>query len=610
MTVLDNRIYSEQSPPLLGELQGKNKNNSKDVESGLNTREKWGKEIEFLLSCIALSVGLGNVWRFPFIALENGGGAFVIPYIIVLLLIGRPVYYMEVIIGQFSSRGCIRAFDMVPVMRGVGYGQVYATALATTYYACIMGLTVKYLIASFSSILPWAYCLEEWGSNCVNATINDDSVQHDSIDLNDGERGSSAEFYFTRIVLNEVDNLDYGLGTPSKDLLMCLAITWIIIGLILWKGIKSSGKASYFLAIFPYVVLILLFVRAITLPGSINGIIYFLKPQWNQLLNPKVWYNAITQVFFSLAICFGTLIMYASFNNFRKRVYRDVIIITTIDSFTSMLAGCVIFGILGNLAYELKTDNIRDVVKGGAGLAFISYPDAIAKFQWLPQVFAVLFFSMLLVLGIGSNIGMSSCVITVIKDKFIHIPHWMLAGGMSIFGFICGIIYMTPGGQFILNLIDFFGCSFIGLFLAIFELIAVAWIYGVNRLCKDIEFMFGIKTGLYWRICWAIITPSLMITVLIYLIIEYQPLKYKNIDYPPLVMGIAWVIYAIGILQLPIWAIYAIYQQPQKTLIEKIKSSFKPTKNWGPLEKHNFEDYQKYRINIENNSNIEELKLL
>lgn len=118
------------------------------------------------------------------------------------------------------------------------------------------------------------------------------------------------------------------------------------------------------------------------------------------------------------------------------------------------------------------------MVKGGAGLAFISYPEAIAKFKLLPQAFAVLFFLMLLVLGMGSNIGMASCVITVIKDRFTHLPHWMLAISMAVVGFLCGLVYTTPGGQYILNLVDFFGCSFIALFLAIAELIAIGWIYG------------------------------------------------------------------------------------------------------------------------------------
>lgn len=159
-------------------------------------------------------------------------------------------------------------------------------------------------------------------------------------------------------------------------------------------------------------------------------------------------------------------------------LFRDVIIITSVDSVTSILAGCIIFGILGNLAYETNTSDISKVVKGGAGLAFISYPEAIAKFKHLPQVFAVLFFLMLLVLGMGSNVGMASCVITVIKDRFTFLSHWMLAIAMAVVGFVCGLVYMTPGGQFILNLVDFFGCSFIALFLAIAELMTIAWIYG------------------------------------------------------------------------------------------------------------------------------------
>ncbi|KNC28897.1 hypothetical protein FF38_07364, partial [Lucilia cuprina] len=557
-------------------------------------REKWGKEIEFLFSCIALSVGLGNVWRFPFIALANGGGAFVIPYIIVLLLIGRPVYYMEVIIGQFSSRGCIKAFDMVPLMKGIAYGQVYATALATTYYASIMALTLKYLIASLSDVLPWTYCLAEWGSSCIATSESLDQ----GANVTNSKRISSAELFFTKTVLRESENIDEGLGSPNWDLVVCLMFAWLIIAVILVKGIRSSGKASYFLAIFPYIVMFILLGRALTLPGSWDGIVYFLKPQWSELLNPNVWYNAITQMFFSLAICFGTLVMYASFNNFRKNVYRDVIIITSVDSVTSILAGCIIFGILGNLAYETKTTDIANVVKGGAGLAFISYPEAIAKFKFLPQVFAVLFFMMLLVLGMGSNIGMASCVITVIKDRFNHLPHWFLSTAMAVVGFLCGIVYMTPGGQFVLNMVDFFGCSFIALFLAIAELIAVGWIYGVKRLCQDIEFMLGVKTSLYWRICWSIITPGLMFLVLIYTLITLEPLQYKNVAYPQMAYNLAWIMWAIGVGQLPLWALYTIYQQKGETFKEKFSNSLKPRCHWGPLEPKLLEEYLAYRKSL------------
>uniref|UniRef100_W8BIU6 Transporter n=1 Tax=Ceratitis capitata TaxID=7213 RepID=W8BIU6_CERCA len=551
-------------------------------------RAKWSREIEFLFSCIALSVGLGNVWRFPFIALENGGGAFVIPYVIVLLLIGRPVYYMEVLIGQFASRGAVGVFDMAPIMKGIAYGQVYATALATTYYASIMALTIKYLIASFAEILPWATCLPEWGENCIsmtsyNSTVSDNATQVKLI--------SSAELYFTKIVLHEKENIEHGIGTPSWDLAIYLFIVWVIIVITLIKGIHSSGKASYFLALFPYVILFILLGRAVTLPGAWNGIVYFLKPQWDQLLNADVWYAAITQMFFSLAICLGTLIMYASFNNFHKRVHKDVIIVTTIDSCTSILAGCVIFAILGNLALETNTTDISKVVKGGAGLAFISYPEAIAKFKYLPHLFSVLFFFMLFVLGIGSNIGMSSCVITVIKDRFSHIPQWVITIGFSLCSFLCGLIYTTPGGQFLLNLIDFFGCSFIALFLAIGEIVTVSWIYGVKRFCKDIEFMCDLKTGLYWRVCWAIVTPGLMFLVLVYTLITYKPLEYKGVEYPDYIMNIAWLLWFIGVGQLPFWALYTVYTQPGSTLKEKFRQAMQPTTNWGPASPEKFEKY-------------------
>uniref|UniRef100_W8B209 Transporter n=1 Tax=Ceratitis capitata TaxID=7213 RepID=W8B209_CERCA len=354
-------------------------------------RDTWTNDIEFLMSCIALSVGLGNVWRFPFTALENGGGAFVIPYIIVLFLVGKPVYYMEMLLGQLSSRGSIKVFDFSPIMRGVGYGQVFGTAIVSTYYATLMALTLRYLIESCYPTLPWSYCREEWGDRCLNETTSAAANDSTMSSLVNEQRAkmSPAELYFQKEILHEQDDIFNGLGTPNWELVGCLAVAWCIIGGVLIRGVKSSGKAAYFLGVFPYVVLIVLLLRAVTLPGAMDGIIYFFKPQWSELLNPLVWYAAVTQVFFSLAICFGTLITYASYNNFSRNVYNDIVIITTMDSCSSIIAGCITFGILGNLAFKTGAPDVASVVKGGAGLAFISYPDAIAKFEFIPQVSAV-----------------------------------------------------------------------------------------------------------------------------------------------------------------------------------------------------------------------------
>ncbi|EDW72440.1 uncharacterized protein Dwil_GK20711, isoform A [Drosophila willistoni] len=535
--------------------------------------EQWGNGLEFLFSCISLSVGLGNIWRFPYIAFQNGGGTFVIPYLIALLVIGRPVYYLEISLGQFSGRGVMKAFDVAPLMKGVAAGQMVATACSITYYSSIMALTLRFLVASFSFVLPWSYCWPSWGGDC-----------HDGLDVNATGKLSPAQLYFEREILHEVANINEGLGLPNWQLVVCLAVAWLIIGAVLIRGIKSSGKAAYFLGVFPYVVLLILLIRAVTLPGAWDGIVYFFKPQWRELLNPLVWYAAVTQVFFSLAICFGTLITYASYNNFNRNVYNDIVIITTMDSCSSIIAGCITFGILGNLAKQTGITDIGSVVKGGAGLAFISYPEAIAKFEYVPQIFAVLFFLMLFVLGIGSTVGMGSCILRVIRDQFGSRagPSWVLASSLAALGFAVSIVYMTPGGQFILNLVDFYGVSFTALILAIGELLAIAWIYGVQRFCADIKFMMDIETGWYWRICWSYITPGLMSAVLVYTLLDMAALTYKAVPYPTMAHVFGCLLAALGLIQLPGWALYAVFKHPGGTLWQKLCAASRPSDTWGP----------------------------
>lgn len=137
-------------------------------------RENWENGRQFLLTCIAMSVGLGNLWRFPYKALENGGGAFLIPYFIVVLTIGRPSYYLEMIMGQFSSKSNVKVFDCVPAMRGIGIGQLCSSFMVSSFYSAIMAISLRYLVYSFNSELPWAKCDSSWTINsnvtCIDAT--------------------------------------------------------------------------------------------------------------------------------------------------------------------------------------------------------------------------------------------------------------------------------------------------------------------------------------------------------------------------------------------------------------------------------------------------------
>lgn len=200
------------------------------------------------------------------------------------------------------------------------------------------------------------------------------------------------------------------------------------------------------------------------------------------------------------------------------------------DTATSILSGLVIFGILGHLAHVMGVE-IQEVTKSNIALAFMAYPETIAKIDFIPQFFSMLFFVMLFVLGIGSNIGMTGTVVTIVKDKFPNIQTWKIVLSIAFVSIAIGCCYTTPGGQFLINLIDFYGASFVALILAICELLTVSWIYGVDRFCKDIEFMLGRKTGIYWRVCWGIITPSMMISIFIYFIMSWTPLTYQDYEY-------------------------------------------------------------------------------
>jgi len=348
------------------------------------------------------------------------------------------------------------------------------------------------------------------------------------------------------------------------------------------KGVKSSGKVAYFTAIFPYVVLLILLVRGVTLPGAGDGIVYFLKPQWEYLYKPETWFAAVGQMFFSLSTGFGPIIMFSSYNPFRHNVYRDAWIISFMDTFTSLLAGCTIFAVLGYLKQELRVDDITDVTSGGPGLAFVSYPAAISQFTWAPQLFGVLFFLMLFTLGIGSATSLTGGIITIICDQFPNWKRWLVTLIVSIVGFFSGLMYITPGGQFMIDFIDYFGANFVIYVMAMVEVFAISWIYGLENFCRDIEFMLGIKVGWYWRFCWGYFIPIGLFGILIYTMATLEALSFNGVLYPDSATASGWTLAGLALLLLPVCGLHGVMTRKAGSFLEKVKEALKPSKNWGP----------------------------
>ncbi|OTF83608.1 Sodium:neurotransmitter symporter-like protein, partial [Euroglyphus maynei] len=298
------------------------------------------------------------------------------------------------------------------------------------------------------------------------------------------------------------------------------------------------------------------------LPGAFDGIRYYLTPDFNALYDANVWVDAATQVFFSLGPGFGVLLAFASYNKFHNNVHRDALVTSAINSATSFLAGFVIFSVLGYMAKRLDVD-IRDIAAEGPGLVFIVYPEAISTMPAGP-IWAVIFFLMLLTLGLDSSFGGSEAIITAISDEYPLVKRNREAFVAILFSlyFMVGLASCTQGGVYIVHFMDRFAAGYSILFAVLFESIAISWIYGVRRFSQDIKLMVGFEIHWWWKFCWAIMAPFFIMFIIVYGLINYEPLKYHDYEYPIWINYLGLVVASSSVLCIPITALWLIIITP------------------------------------------------
>ncbi|XP_057690916.1 sodium- and chloride-dependent transporter XTRP3A-like isoform X2 [Corythoichthys intestinalis] len=495
-----------------------------------DARPNWDSPLQFVLACVSYAVGLGNVWRFPYLCQMHGGGSFLIPYLLMLLIEGVPLFYMELAIGQKMRLGSIGAWSAVsPYLGGVGLASVVASIYICLYYNIINAWSFWYLFNSFQSVLPW--------SNCpVNANLTGP--------VEECQKASPTQYFFFRETLNIASSIEENGGIRTSQAL-CFLLAWVITYLFVIHGVKSSGKVVYFTATFPYVVLVIYLIRGLTLPGAINGIAYMFTPKLEELANPTAWINAATQIFYSLGLGFGSLIAFSSYNQYNNNFEYQAIIVSIINSGTSIFASIVTFSIYGfkatvnyenclertrilllntfNLAEDtINMDNVfewvqklnatypeqiaelgnkleecdltseLDTAVEGVGLAFIVYSEAIQNMP-LPQLWSVLYFFMLLLLGLGSMLGNLTAITTPLRDfkLFANVSNEVLNGTVCVILLLFGLGFTTPSGNYWFTMFNEYGASFSLLFVVLIEIITISYIYGLKRFEKDIEDMIG-----------------------------------------------------------------------------------------------------------------------
>ncbi|XP_045762198.1 sodium-dependent neutral amino acid transporter B(0)AT3 isoform X4 [Maniola jurtina] len=580
-------------------LQGSRSNSlQRDVPG--DDRAAWSGKLQFFLSIIGYSVGLGNIWRFPYLCQQNGGGAFLIPFLIMLILEGIPLFLIEMAIGQKMRLGSLGVWNTIhPWLGGIGIASCVVTLFVALYYNVIITWVFFYLFNSIrlsADQLPWAHCPQD------NSTAEAECT-----------KASATVYYWYREALDASPSIEEP-GTPRWWIVLYLLLAWIIVFFIVMKGIQSSGKVVYFTSLFPYVVLTIFFVRGITLPGSADGIIHMYKPKLAKLLDPTVWLDAATQVFYSFGLAFGSLIAFGSYNPPNNNCVRDVLLVSVCNALTAIYASVVIFSILGFKAYtmvekcivkEIKilahnnisgfewnstqeyyeehfaTLNSSDVARlnltgcsmsknleeaaEGTGLAFIVFTQAILKLTPAP-FWSIIFFLMLLSLGLGSQIGIMEGMLCTIFDIdfFKRFSKPVITGAVCTFCFFVGLIFTTGAGEYWLKMFDSFAGTIGLVVVALLEMVSVVYIYGHEKFSNDIYEMTGYRPGWYWQVTWRYVGPfivsCILLSSLIFMIL-YPPTygawnaaegRVEKTPYPDWVLGIAVAMILAGILPIPV----------------------------------------------------------
>lgn len=539
-------------------------------------RAHWANRAQFVLACVGYCVGLGTVWRFPYLCYRSGGGVFLIPYFVTLLLLGIPLLYLEMSVGQFTRRGPIGALSMLcPLFKGAGVSSVIISFIMSTFYNVLIAYSLYYLFSAFRSELPWNSCGHRWNTpRCWSGVgHHNDSKPIDS--------KTPAEEFFE----NKVLHMSSGLDDPRSlrwELVACLLVAWVLVYFAVWKSVRSSGRMLYLTATLPFVLVLVFLGRALTLEGADMGLRYFFKPDWELLGDANVWVNALAQNFNSLGVALGSVISLSSYNRYDNPILVDTLAVSAISVLSSMLVGLFAFATIGNIAHELNT-SVKDVLIDGPGLVFVLYPQTMAKMP-AAQFWSVCFFFMMLCLGLNTQFAMVEVVATSLQDGFSGWikrnlnSHEVLVLLICFVSFLLGLPYVTEGGIYFFQLVDHYTASISIMYLAFFEVVGVTWLYGAGRLARNIRDMTGLMPGPYIRACWWVISPATLLAVWVFFLIDYSPPSFNNGKYlyPWWAEALGWGIASLSLAAIPVMAAIAIYKAEGDTLKKKVLLSALP----------------------------------
>ncbi|HIF9373698.1 TPA: sodium-dependent transporter [Photobacterium damselae] len=443
------------------------------------SREQWGSRAGFILAAVGSAIGLGNIWRFPYMAYENGGGAFFIPYLFAMLTAGIPFMIMEFTLGHKLRSAAPRAFAKLGgKYEWLGWFQVFIAAVIAVYYVAVIGWAISYLGFSFK---------QSWGSD------------------------TNAFFFSEYLKLGE--HSPSQLGGFQLHIAIPMMIAWAITFAAIYSGVKGGiERASKIMMPLLFIMVLGFITRVVFLPGALDGLNYLFQPDFSKILDAKVWSAAYGQIFFTLSVGFAIMIAYSSYLPSKSDINNNAFMTVLINCGFSITAGVLIFAVLGYMAQE-QAKPLTEVVSAGVGLAFVTIPAAINLLP-APYILGPLFFLALVVAGLSSHISIIEAVTSAVIDKL----NWSRKKAAIVVcgtGFIVSMAFATNGGLLLLDLVDYFINNVALLSSCLLELLIVGWLVKIADIRQYANSISDFTIGKWFELCIRFISPIMLAIILV-----------------------------------------------------------------------------------------------
>ncbi len=435
-------------------------------------RERWASRSTFILAAVGSAVGLGNAWRFPGLVSKHGGGAFLLVYLVAMIVLGIPLLMMEIAIGRKTRKGAPGAFKALkPKLEPIGWAATTNAFVITTYYA---------------AVFAWVIAMVFKSSTFSGMT-------------GDTETASGL---FAKITQTSWDVTGYSIPWIMG---IALLVAWALIYYCIRNGAHSVGKVVKYTVFLPVIFLLIMAIKGITMPGAMEGIKKLFIPDFSALSNAGLWVDAVGQVFYSLSIMMAIMFAYGSFLDEKSNVAADAVIIAFADVAVSILAGIVMFSTMGGVGMLDK------ITESGIGTAFIVYPQAIVSLTsvgWINAAFGLIFYLCLATLAIDSAFSIVEGVSTAVSDKF-GLSHKKTTIGVCVVAGIVSILFVTRAGLAWLDIVDNWTNQYNMLIIGVLECIAVGWLFKTSKVLREInKNTSGFKMSETWfNVSIKIITP-------------------------------------------------------------------------------------------------------